>query len=368
MTEASYRPLTPFVFPRTGQQVRNRMVVAAMTNKQSMPDGTLHQRELDFLEARAKGGFGIVTTCAAFVSPDGRGWEGELGVHDDAMLPGLERLAGALRAHGALSLVQLFHGGVRAPSKLTGQQPWSASEHGEAGKKGFEVPRAATQQDIERTIEAFAAAAERADKAGFDGVELHGAHGYLLSQFLGSVSNTRDDEWGGDIKARMRFVTEIFDAAKARTREGFLVGIRLSPEIRGIGVDLDESLQVAGWLAERGADFIHASLWDYRAPSRKYPQDAASLTARFRQAIALPCPLIVTGGVWSRQEALEVMEQGADLVGMGRAAIGNPAWPQEAVAADFEPAKPPYSAEQLSQRALSDIFIDYMRNWPGFVA
>ena len=146
--------LTPYEFPRTGTQVRNRTVLAAMTNKQSHADGSLGDDELEWLAARARGGFGIVTTCAAHVSPDGQGWDGELGVFDDALLPGLSRLAGALRADGALSLVQIFHGGVRAPSRLTGQQPFSASAF-ELDAKDFEVPREATVDDIERTIAAL---------------------------------------------------------------------------------------------------------------------------------------------------------------------------------------------------------------------
>ncbi|MHC4377103.1 MAG: oxidoreductase [Planctomycetota bacterium] len=129
-----------------------------MTNKQSNSDGSISDDELNWLAARTS--FGIVTTCAAHVTRDGQGWEGELGVFDDALMPGLERLAKTLKDAGTLGLVQIFHGGVRAPSKLTGQQPWSASTF-ELDAPNFEVPRAATAADIERTIAAFGAAAKR---------------------------------------------------------------------------------------------------------------------------------------------------------------------------------------------------------------
>ncbi len=359
--------LSPLTLARSGRVLRNRLVVAAMTNKQSNADGTLHDDELRWLARRAEGGFGIVTTCAAHVSPEGQGWEGELGVFDDAHIPGLRRLAGAIEGSGALSLVQLFHGGVRAPSSLTGQRPWSASSFSLPGE-GFEVPRAASAEEIERTVEAFGAAAARCEAAGFSGVELHGAHGYLLSQFLGSRSNQRDDAWGGpSIERRARFILAALDAARARTSERFVVGVRISPEIEDIGVDLDESLQVARWLVEGGADFLHVSLWDAWKPSRKRPDSPKPLTTLFREALPEGFPLMIAGGIWTPAQAAEIMAQGADLVAMARAAIGNPDWPRQAAEPGFEPARPPFSPERLRQSALSEAFVDYMRRWPGFV-
>ena len=358
--------LTPYEFPRTGTQVRNRTVLAAMTNKQSHTDGSLGDDELEWLAARARGGFGIITTCAAHVSLDGQGWDGELGVFDDSLLPGLSRLAGALRAGGALSLVQIFHGGVRAPSRLTGQQPFSASAF-ELDAKDFEVPREASVDDIQRTIAAFAAAARRCADAGFDGVEIHGAHGYLITQFLGTISNARDDEWGGSLENRARFVRRVVAAVREATPDGFLVGVRISPEVPDQGVDLDESLIVAGWLASDGVDFVHVSNWDsFKAPA-KYPSSKKPLTTWFREAIGPLTPMIATGAVWTPTEADLVLDQGADLVGLGRAAIGNDRWPQEAAEADREPARPPFSPEHLRAAALSETMVDYMRRWPDFV-
>ena len=148
---------------------------------------------------------------------------------DDRQLPGLTTLAHALRAHGAVPVVQLYHGGVRSPARLTGQRPWSASEFSE-DRPGFEVPRAATDDDLARVVRDFAAAAARARDAGFLGVELHGAHGYLLGQFLSATMNTRDDAWGGPLAHRARLLREVTRAARDRGGPGFLVGVRLSPE------------------------------------------------------------------------------------------------------------------------------------------
>ena len=358
--------LAPFTFPRTGITVPNRSVLAAMTNKQSHADGSLSEDEQKWLAARATGGFGIVTSCAAHVSLDGQGWEGELGVFDDSLLPGLTRLADALRSGGAISLVQIFHGGVRAPSRLTGQQPFSASAF-ELEAEGFEVPREATLEDIERTIAAFAAAARRCAEAGFDGVEIHGAHGYLITQFLGTISNTRTDEWGGSLENRARFVRRIVAATREATPEGFLIGVRISPEVPDQGVDLDDALTLASWLTSDGVDFVHVSNWDSFKPPEKHPESEKLLTTWFREAVGDEMPLIATGGVWTPAEAEQILEQGADLVGLARAAIGNASWPRDAARADWEPAKPPYTPEHLRDAALGEAMVDYMRRWPGFV-
>ncbi|MCB9920196.1 MAG: NADH:flavin oxidoreductase [Planctomycetes bacterium] len=358
------RALDSFEFPRTGHVVRNRLVLAAMTNKQSHADGSLSDEELAWLRARTS--FGIVTTCAAHVAKDGQGWDGELGVFDDALIPGLQRIATTLRDAGALSLAQIFHGGVRAPSRLTGSQPWSASAF-ELDVKDFEKPRAATHGDIARTIDAFAAAARRCADAGFDGVEIHGAHGYLITQFLGTITNTRTDAWGGSLENRARFVREIVAAVRSATPEHFLVGVRLSPEVAEQGVTLEDALQVTRWLVDDGVDFVHASNWDsFRAPAA-HPESDKPLTTWFREAIANGTTLIATGGVWTTAQAELVLDHGADLVGIARAAIGNAQWPVHAAEPGWEPQRPPYSPEHLRRQVLSEPFVDYMRRLPGFV-
>ena len=197
-------PSEPLVLPRTGIEVANRCVLAAMTNKQSHEDGSLSDEEIHWLTMRAKGGFGIVTTAAANVTETGRGWDGEMGVWGDHQLPGLTKMAEGLRAQGALSLVQIFHGGMRAPQSINGVQPVSASVNTEAGMDGS--TRALSSLEVEDMVEAFADAAVRCEQAGFDGVELHGAHSYLICQFLGTETNRRQDEWGGSYEARKRFL------------------------------------------------------------------------------------------------------------------------------------------------------------------
>lgn len=355
--------LSPFTL-RNGQTLPNRMVVAAMTNQQSNDDGTLHDDELQWLVARARGGFGCVTTCAAHVLADGQGWPGELAVFDDRHTEGLTRLSAALRTHGAHGWVQLFHGGVRAPEALIGTRPWSATAFSPS-PDSLAPPRAATVDDIHRAIDAFAAAARRCEQAGFEGVELHGAHGYLICQFLGAASNARTDTWGGSFENRLRFPMAVYDAVRAATSPSFTVGIRISPEVRSLGVHIPESLETARRFAERGADFVHISLWDAFTPHHDYPE--RPLTSLFRDVVPSDCALISTGCVWTRDDARQLLREGADLVGLGRAAIGNADWPIQSKRDDFEPAKPPYSVAHLRKAVLSERFIAYMRRWKNFV-
>jgi 2,4-dienoyl-CoA reductase-like NADH-dependent reductase (Old Yellow Enzyme family) len=357
--------LTGSLVLRNGVTARNRAWLAPMTNLQSQDDGSLSDDELRWLEMRARGGFGIVETCAAHVADDGRGWPGELGIHHDRLLPGLRRLASALTREGALGIVQLFHGGLRSPSALIGQSPWSATDFQAAGA---DRARAATEADLLRVIGQFRDAAARAHAAGFDGVELHGAHGYLLCQFLSATMNTRADGWGTSLEGRARLLRETLRAVRGAVPRRFVVGVRLSPEDFGNaqGLDLDESLQVARWLCEDGADFIHLSLWGGRRNTTKRPDEHP--VPLFRAAVPRDVALVAAGGVWTRADAEALLEKGADAVAVGRAAIANPDWATKVADASWEPRRPPLTIAELRERGLGDAFARYMRSWKGFVA
>jgi 2,4-dienoyl-CoA reductase-like NADH-dependent reductase (Old Yellow Enzyme family) len=345
-----FQPLTL----RCGLVLPNRIALAPMTNGQSLPDGRLGEDEYHWLARRADGGFGMIETCAAYVGLDGKAWAGELGVDRDD--PGLARLATRIQQGGAAAIVQLFHGGVRASSKLTGTQVWSASVFHEDGPH-FETPRAATPEDIERVIEQFAAAAARCEAAGFDGVELHGAHGYLLCQFLSRTMNPRPFE------ERAGFVRRVMQAVRARVSPRFCVGVRLSLEDRGSarGLDLDESLQVARWLCDDGADFIHASLWDASQNTHKRPTEHP--IPLVRAAVPREVPVIVAGALWTHADAEAALARGADMVAIGRAAILNPDWPRSDGA-----KKPPATRAELAAAAVSPEFTTYLTRWKNLVA
>ncbi|MEJ7600558.1 MAG: NADH:flavin oxidoreductase [Kofleriaceae bacterium] len=352
---------------RSGAVMPNRIALAAMTNLQSLPDGKLGEDELTWLARRADGGFGLISTCAAYVARDGKAWDGQLGIDHDDQLFGLARLAKRIRNTGALASVQLFHGGVRAASRLTGEQVWSASTWHETGAT-FEVPRPATERDLTRVIDQFAAAAERAQRAGFDGVELHGAHGYLLSQFLSTTMNPREDGWGGGLAGRARLIREVMRAVRARTGPRFTIGVRLSLEDFGSarGMDLDDNLAVAAWLAEDGADYVHASLWDGAAMSVKRPTEHP--VPLLRAVLPATVAVFAAGAVWTGADARALLERGASAVAIGRAAILHPDWARQAREPGWAPARPPITRAELLDRGVSPVFAQYLTRWRGFVA
>ena len=334
-----------------------------MTNLQSHDDGTLSEEERRWLVSRAVGGYGVIETCAAYVADEGKAWPGELGVANDAHVPGITQLASDLVAHGATGLVQLFHGGVRADPNLTGVPAWSAS----AVTEGDVTPREATEADIVGVIDHFRDAAVRSHRAGFQGVELHGAHGYLLCQFLSAANNLRTDRWGGSWENRARLLRETVRAVRAAVPASFIVGVRISPENFGQarGLDLDENLQLARWLADDGVDFLHLSLWTATRNTTKRP-DVHPIPL-FREVLPPEVPIVVAGHIWTRADAEAVLDRGADGVALGRSAIANPSWPRDIEDPAWEPRRPPFTTRELEERGLSEQFARYMAKWKGFV-
>lgn len=363
ITTTSSPLLRPLRF-KNGIESTNRVWLAPMTNLQSDPDGTLGDDELAWIERRAAGGFGVIETCAAHVAEDGKAWEGELGIFADRLVPGLTRLASAITHHGATGLVQLFHGGLRADPKLTGGRTWSAS----AITEGTRTPEAGTDEEIRAVIGRFRDAAMRAQAAGFQGVELHGAHGYLLAQFLSSRQNQRTDDWGGPFVNRARLMRETVRAVRKATSASFVVGVRLSPEDWGQskGLDLDETLQLASWLCDDGADFLHASLWRSSRNTTKRPEEHP--IPLFRAAMPKDVALVVAGEIWTREDGEALLAKGADAVALGRSAIANPEWPHHIEDASWEPKRAPLTIPEMVERGLSERFAGYMRNFRGFVA
>ena len=359
-------PHLPYTFPRTKKRVKNRSVLAAMTNKQSHGNGVISNKEIKWLLRRAKDGFSIITTAATHVSKYGQGWEGEFGVFDDRFIDRLSLLTKNIHKYDSLIFAQLFHGGMRAPEKLTGQVPISASIiPSDLSSTGF--TKAASIKQIDQLIFDFSSAALRCVRAGFDGIELHGAHGYLISQFLGQKTNQRKDNWGGSINNRAKFLLRIIEEIKKVVPESFIVGVRISPEIKELGIHLDESLELVKLLTKTEIDFIHLSCWDCFKISTDYPKDKRTLTEWFTQSIDDLPTVISTGGIWSTKDAEAVMSQGADLIGVGRVAIPYPEWAANLNIKDYSPQKMPFSSKDLSKADLSKVFIDYMKNWRGFV-
>ncbi|WP_374451971.1 NADH:flavin oxidoreductase [Phenylobacterium sp.] len=352
---------TPLSFQH-GPAMKNRFMLAPLTNTQSHPDGTLSDDEFAWLTYRAEGGFGLTMTCAAHVQAIGQGFPGQLGVFGDQHLPGLTRLAAAIKAKGSIAALQLHHAGNRSPQELIGQAPVCPSDDPETGA------RALTLAEVEQLREDFIAAAVRAEKAGFDGVEIHGAHGYVLCQFLSPTLNRREDRYGGSPENRARLVFEIIDGIRARCGANFQLGLRLSPE--RFGLELAEIIEVARQvLADGKIDYLDMSLWDVAKEPVEEAFQGRSLMSYFTELDRGQVRLGVAGKIMSGATARQCLADGADYVLIGRAAILHHDFPQKVAAdPDFVSIALPVTREHLRNERLGPAFIDYMNGWKGFVA
>ncbi len=337
-------------------------MLAPLTNCQSHPDGRLSDEEFHWLTLRAKGGFGLVMTCAAHVQRIGQGFPGQLGVFSDDHLPGLTRLAAAIRAEGAVSSVQLHHAGLRSPEALIGERPVGPSEDAETGA------RALSTAEVEQLTEDFIAAAVRAETAGFDGVELHGAHGYILCAFQSPLTNRREDRYGGSAEGRARIITDIIEGVRARTRPDFQLGIRLSPE--RFGLVFAEQLALAGQMLTSGElDYVDMSLWDCFKPPVEEAYAGRPLIDWFAELPRGATRLGAAGKLMRADDARRLIAAGADFAVLGRAAILHHDYPQRYAAdRDFAPIALPVTRDYLAREGLSPTFVEYMNNWKGFVA
>ncbi|MEZ5559209.1 MAG: NADH:flavin oxidoreductase [Pseudomonadales bacterium] len=350
----------PMTFSR-GPAMPNRFMLAPLTNCQSHADGSLSDEEFHWLTLRAQGGFGLTMTCAAHVQAAGQGFPGQLGIFGDQHMAGLSRLAAAIRAAGSLAVVQLHHAGMRSPTQLIGQAPLCPSADAETGA------RALTTAEVEQLVEDFVAAAQRAERAGFDGVEIHGAHGYIVCQFLSAEINRREDRYGGTLENRSRVLFDIIAGVRARCRPDFIVGVRLSPE--RFGVRLGEIRELAQRLMDEGSiDFLDMSLWDVFKESVETEFQGRSLMSWFTDLNRGGVRLGVAGKISRPQDAQHCLDHGADFVLLGRAAILHHDFPERTRNDEgFQPVTIPVTREYLRQEGLSDRFIEYMGNWPGFV-
>jgi 2,4-dienoyl-CoA reductase-like NADH-dependent reductase (Old Yellow Enzyme family) len=342
-----------------GPALKNRFMLAPLTNLQSHPDGTLSEDEFRWLTLRAKGGFGLTMTCAAHVQAVGQGFPGQLGIFGDQHIAGLTRLATEIKHNHSVAAVQLHHAGNRSPKDLVGT-PVSASDDPETGARGLSLG------EVEQLVEDFVAAAVRAEKAGFDGVEIHGAHGYILAQFLSPEINKREDRYGGSVENRARIVNEIIDGVRARTRPDFQVGLRLSPE--RFGLKLADIVETAREILAAGKiDYLDMSLWDVFKEPVEEEFKGRSLMSYFTELPRGGVRLGVAGKVTSPAIAAQMLANGADYVLIGRAAILHHDFPERAKDASFTPVALPVTAEYLTNEGLGPAFVKYMATWPGFV-
>jgi len=318
-------------------EVPNRIVMPPMTTRTADEEGYVTEDTVAYYLARACGGVGLITIEMASPERAGRHRRREVGIHDDCFLPGLSRLVEKIHREGSKVSIQLGHGGGHTRLDICGETPIapSAIPH-PVYETTFEtiIPREMTRERIDRTIAAHVSAALRAQKAGFDCVEIHAAHGYLISQFHAPFENRRTDEYGGSLENRARFGLEVLRAVK--TAVGAMPVIyRLSVEdfFPG-GLPFQEGLQIAIWAAQRGADALHVTAGHYRSlpsaqivlPPMTYPDGTfLELAAQVKKSVNVP--VIAVGRLGDPALAAEAVVTGkADFVALGRSLVAEPQW------------------------------------------
>ena len=233
MNQVTRKVFEPFVF-ENGIELRNRVAMAPMTTWAGNADGTVSDEEIAYYQRRVNG-VGLVITGCTHVLANGIGFTDEFAVFDDKFVPSLKRLANAAKSGGATAVLQLFHAGNKAVLELVPDVVSASAVSIDAGPFSVSAtPRAMTQEEIHDVIQAFGEATRRAIEAGFEGIELHGAHGFLIQNFFSPKFNQRDDEWGGSLENRLRFplavVREVQRVIKAHADRPFLLGYRISPD------------------------------------------------------------------------------------------------------------------------------------------
>ncbi len=325
----------------------NRIVISPMQQYMAGRDGKVRDWHFVHLTKMAVGGAGTVFTEALAIEPEGRVTYHDLGVWSDDHLEGLKRLVGGISDAGAVPATQLIHAGRKASvappyhgfeplsdkdAKERGEKPWPVvSASALEANPGWPVPKALSRDDIKRLVESYATATRRVREAGFQVLDMHGAHGYLIHCFLSPLSNARDDEYGGDLDGRMRLALEVADAVRSEWPAELPFFYRLSciDDAEG-GWTLDDSVALSKALKERGVDVIDCSsgglgrrttpLIIPRAPGYQVP-----FASRIKKDADVPT--MAVGLIMDPEHANEIVESGdADLIAIGREALNNPNW------------------------------------------
>ncbi len=352
---------TPIYFP-CGKSMKNRFMLAPLTNRQSNEDGTLTDDEYLWLVKRAEGGFGLTMTCASHVQEIGKGFPGQLGIFSDAHIEGHQKLSAGIKTHGSLAVIQLHHAGMRSPEEVIGKKSVCPT-----GNEKFNA-RGLSYDEVIQLREDFISAAIRAKKCGYDGVEIHGAHGYILTQFLSSATNKRTDNYGGSLENRSRLLFEIVNAVREQCGIDFLLGVRLSPE--NVDMPLNETKEVTKRLISEGnIDFLDISLWDsFKMPEEEEHKNK-SLLEHFTEIDRGNIKLTVAGKIRTGQDVKTILNAGVDFVSIGRSGILHHDFPKKVIAYEqFTPIETPVSEAHLITEGLGKDFIAYMKRWEGFVA
>lgn len=327
-------------------RLRNRAVVAPMSRVSTAGDGVPTDAMAEYYAEFAAGGFGLITTEGTYIDAEfSQAYPDQPGIVTERQTEAWRVVTDAVHAAGGVIALQLMHAGALVQGNRHGDrsiapsavQPLGVKMAAYGGEGPFAMPEAATRADIRRIVGGFGAAAERARVAGFDAVEIHGANGYLIDQFLTGYTNQRDDEYGGDPAGRVRFAVEVVRAVRAAVGPEFPVGLRLSQTkvndfgYRWSGAGEAETIFRAAGAA--GVDYLHLASEGRDWYDTAVLDSGETVTRLARSVTGLP--VIANGGMHGPELARTVLEEGhADLVALGRGALANPDWPRVIAAGD----------------------------------
>jgi 2,4-dienoyl-CoA reductase-like NADH-dependent reductase (Old Yellow Enzyme family) len=360
----------------------NRFAMAPLTTDSSHEDGTASEYELEFVRRRAASGFGATISSAAYVAQDGRSWQG-IGAAHDGHLSSLHRLAEAMRAAGGLAILQIYDGGRIAKPELTGEQGLRAPSAVASLRPGAKTPRAMTSDEVGSLIASFREAASLARKAGFDGVEIHGANHYAVHQFFSPRANHRVDNWGGTLSKRMNFPLAVAQTVRDALGPKLIAGFRVTPfEAEPGGYTLEDAKLLCHELAGLGLDYISVSLDDYRksrptgetrvysGPVEKSFTPAESPITEFARVIAGRSAVMASGGIKTCIDAEGAIKMGADLVAVGRAVVVDPEWLSKVRSkseASILAGLPKDEGEIAGALSIPPRMVEYLLSRPGWI-
>ncbi len=322
-------------------KVRNRIVMPPMVVGYANSRGEVTEQLLSYYEARARGGVGLIIVEASYIREDGKLVDGQLGIYEDGLVPGLARLADAITIHGAAAAIQLVHGGIQAKVP----QPLGPSAIGRKLIPPAKTPRELRTEEVEKLVEDFASAALRAKMAGFDAVEVHGTHGYLVCQFLSPLTNRRTDKYGAD---RALFAIEVVQRIKELCGKNYPVIFRLCADefIEG-GITIEYSKQIAKKLEEAGVDAFDITGGNYDSIDMLlmpyyYSEEEGWFFKLAREVKSVVTVPVVSGGlITDPRVAVDAVEKGyVDAVFLGRQLIADPEWPRKVAEGRMEDIRP----------------------------
>lgn len=332
MMNTNHRILESFTLPN-GTEIKNRLFMAPMTTCSGYYDGSVSSELIEYYRARS-GSIGTIIVECCFVDDLGLAFPGALGIDNDDKIAGLAKIAEAIKSKGSKALLQIYHGGRMVDPKLIGGRTPVGPSAVAAPRDGAATPVALTTEEVYGMVGKFGDAVRRAIQAGFDGVEIHGANTYLIQQFYSPNSNQRDDEWGGSRDNRAKFPLAVLDITHKMVRQyaddAFIIGYRFSPEEMEVpGIRFDDTMYLLEKLAERGVDYLHFSVGATLRPSIVETNDPTPLIQKYvamRSETLAQVPVMGVGGVVNEADVDTALDNGYDLVAVGRACIAYPDW------------------------------------------